>query len=118
MCCPWTKLTPIPAKLSISRAYQLGVKAISAPSAPGAVELLLEAQQLQGVIAHADRTIALTGIAGTKYLLEKTQGYGGLTRRPLLPLEKDAQEAIWSHPDVVELIKTETDLALSLPSGL
>ncbi|KAH7105049.1 dihydrodipicolinate synthetase [Auriculariales sp. MPI-PUGE-AT-0066] len=105
------------APVTIKRTYDLGVKAITHPTAPGAAELLAESQVLQGIIAHADRTIALTGIPGTKFLLEKTQGYGGAPRRPLLPLEKSDEEALWSHPDVVTLLKTEADLAQSKLNG-
>jgi len=63
------------------------------------------------LVARADRTIALAGIAGTKYLLEKVYGYGGAPRRPLLPIEKEQGEKLWSHPHVVELVELEKQLA-------
>ena len=45
--------------------------------------LLPEARRIQGIVARADFTIAKASISGTKYLLEKLYGYGGLPRKPL-----------------------------------
>jgi len=70
-----------------------------------------EAQTLQGIVARADRTIAVQGIAGTKYLLDRLYGYGGAPRRPLLPFEEEAGKALWAHPHVVELVEIEKQLA-------
>jgi 4-hydroxy-2-oxoglutarate aldolase len=73
--------------------------------------LLPEAQRLQGIIARGDFTIAKTSIAGTKFLLEKLFGYGGLPRKPLPPISDAAAESLWQHKDVQELIKLERELA-------
>jgi len=73
--------------------------------------LLPEAQRLQGIIARADYTIAKTSIAGTKALVEKLYGYGGVPRRPLLPMEEDALAALWEHPHVQDLVKLERELS-------
>ena len=73
--------------------------------------LLPEAQRLQGIVARADYTIAKTGIAGTKYLLEKMYGYGGNPRRPLPPIEAAIAEALWAHPHTQELITIERELS-------
>lgn len=70
---------------------------------------LPEAQRYQGVIARADFTIAKTAIAGTKFLLEKMYGYGGVPRKPLTPTEPKAAEALWSHPDVEALVQLERE---------
>ncbi|KAF8077874.1 hypothetical protein FPV67DRAFT_1463280 [Lyophyllum atratum] len=75
------------------------------------LSFLPEAQRLQGVIARADYTIAKTSIAGTKFLLEKVYGYGGLPRKPLSPIEPAAAEAIWAHPHTQELVKLEHRLS-------
>jgi len=73
--------------------------------------LLPEAQRLQGIIARGDFTIAKASIAGTKYLLEKLYGQGGLPRKPLPPMEPDAAEALWAHPHTQELVRVERELS-------
>jgi len=75
------------------------------------LSFLPDAQHLQGVIARADYTIAKTSIAGTKHLLEKLYGYGGLPRKPLAPLDPAAAEAIWEHTHTQELVKLERQLS-------
>lgn len=68
---------------------------------------LPEAQRLQGIIARADYTIAKASISGTKFLLEKLHGYGGLPRRPLPPFPTESAEKLWKHPDVRALLDLE-----------
>jgi L-threo-3-deoxy-hexylosonate aldolase len=75
------------------------------------LSFLSEAQRLQGIVARADYTIAKTSIAGTKLLLEKLYGYGGLPRKPLPPMDPAAGEAIWTHPHTQELVKLERRLS-------
>lgn len=69
--------------------------------------LLPEALRLQGIIARADFTIAKASIAGTKYLLEKLYGYGGVPRKPLVGIDDLAGQALWHHPDTQALIELE-----------
>ena len=69
--------------------------------------LLSEAQRLQGIIARADFTISKASISGTKFLLQKIHGYGGLPRKPLPPLDSVAAETLWEHLDTQELLKLE-----------
>ncbi|KIK57734.1 hypothetical protein GYMLUDRAFT_172229 [Collybiopsis luxurians FD-317 M1] len=73
--------------------------------------LLPEAQRFQGILARADFTIAKASIAGTKYLLEKLYGYGGVPRKPLPPISSDAGQALWDHPHTQDLIKLERELS-------
>lgn len=73
--------------------------------------MLPEAQRLQGIVARGDFTIAKTSIAGTKFLLEKLYGYGGLPRKPLPPIAPDAAQAFWEHPHVQELVAVERELS-------
>lgn len=73
--------------------------------------LLPEAQRLQGIIANADFTIAKTGISGTKFLLDKLYGYGGLPRKPLPPIDADAAAALWAHPHTAALVALERELS-------
>ena len=87
------------------RLFQITAAATSNPS------LLPEAQRLQGIIANADFTIAKAGIAGTKFLLDKLYGYGGLPRKPLPPIDADAAEALWAHPHTVALVALEREVA-------
>lgn len=75
------------------------------------LSVLPEAQRLQGIVARADYTIAKTSIAGTKYLLEKLYGYGGLTRKPLPPILPEVAQALWEHPHTQELVKLERELS-------
>jgi len=90
---------------AIARLFQVAAAAVSNPS------LLPEAQRLQGIIANADFTIAKTGISGTKFLLDKLYGYGGLPRKPLPPIDADAAAALWAHPHTAALVALERELA-------
>ncbi|KIK01381.1 hypothetical protein K443DRAFT_98779 [Laccaria amethystina LaAM-08-1] len=69
--------------------------------------LLPEALRLQGIIARADFTTAKASIAGTKYLLEKLYGYGGVPRKPLVGIDDFAGQALWHHPHTQALIELE-----------
>jgi L-threo-3-deoxy-hexylosonate aldolase len=75
------------------------------------ISRLHEAQQLQGIIARGDFTIAKASISGTKFLIDRLHGYGGLPRRPLPPIDREDAERLWDHPHVQELIKTERELS-------
>ena len=86
---------------SVVKLWDLANAARNRPS------LLPEAQRLQGILGRADSTIAKWGIAGTKFLLLKKIGFGGLPRRPLLGMEPEAAEALWAHPHVKALIDLE-----------
>ena len=72
--------------------------------------ILPEAQRVQGIVARADFTIAKASIAGTKYLLQRVYGYGGLTRKPLLEIDLDSARALWNHPHTSDIFKLETEL--------
>lgn len=72
---------------------------------------LPEAQRLQGIVARADYTIAKTSISGTKYLLEKLYGYGGVPRTPLPPIDASAAQALWDHPDTQALVSLEREFS-------
>ncbi|KZP19505.1 aldolase [Athelia psychrophila] len=75
----------------------------------GNESLLPEAQRLQGIIAQGDFTIAKTSIAGTKALMQKLYGYGGLPRKPLPPTDPKVLEALWAHPHVKALVEAEKE---------
>ncbi|KZT67137.1 aldolase [Daedalea quercina L-15889] len=92
------------APYTLAKLYELSVAARQDFS------LLPEAQRLQGIVARADFTIAKVGISGTKALMEKLYGYGGLPRKPLPPIEPEAFEALWAHPHVQDIVKTEREL--------
>lgn len=78
--------------------------------------MLPEAQRLQGIVARGDFTIAKASISGTKFLLEKIYGYGGLPRKPLPPIEPAVAEALWAHPHVQDLVKLERELSGKIPA--
>ena len=72
--------------------------------------MLPEAQRVQGIVARADFTVANSGVAGTKWLVEKLYGYGGVPRRPLPPIDPEAAKALWEHPHVQDIIALEREL--------
>lgn len=77
---------------------------------------LPEAQQVQAIIARGEFAIAKTSISGTKFLIDKLHGYGGLPRRPLPPIDPRDAERLWEHSHVQELLKLEQELSgSSLP---
>ncbi|KAK7020547.1 Dihydrodipicolinate synthetase [Favolaschia claudopus] len=90
---------------AIRKLFQLSEAALND------LTLLPEAQRLQGIIARGDYTIAKTGIAGTKFLLNKLYGYGGETRRPLPPMAPAAAEALWEHPHTQALVSLERQMS-------
>lgn len=90
---------------TIVRLFELSEGVRTNPS------LLPEAQRLQGIVGRADFTIAKASISGTKALIEKLYGYGGLPRKPLPPIEPDAFEALWAHPHVQDIVKVERELS-------
>ena len=88
----------------MQKLWTLTVKSLNDPT------VLTQAQQLQGIIARADRTVAVANIAGTKWLLQRSKSYGGTTRLPLPPYPDDEGEKLWAHPHVVALMAVETAL--------
>ncbi|KAK7467221.1 hypothetical protein VKT23_004279 [Stygiomarasmius scandens] len=90
---------------SIVKLYELSVAATKDLS------VLSKAQRLQGIIARADYTIAKGSIAGTKVILEKLYGYGGLPRKPLPPMELGAAKALWEHPHTQDVVRLERELS-------
>ncbi|KAF8163369.1 hypothetical protein B0H34DRAFT_745253 [Crassisporium funariophilum] len=73
--------------------------------------LLAEAQRIQGIIARGDFTIAKASVAGTKYLVERMYGYGGLPRKPLPPIDPAVGSALWDHPHTQDLVRLERELS-------
>lgn len=98
-------LTLFVLQFTVAKLFDISEKAKTDPS------FLPEAQQLQGVVARADYTIAKAGIPGAKYLLQKMYGYGGDCRKPLPPVEPEAGDALWAHPHTQELVKIERELS-------
>ncbi|TEB36390.1 dihydrodipicolinate synthetase [Coprinellus micaceus] len=74
------------------------------------ISLLPAAQNLQGLVARADYTIAKAGISGTKYLLQKLYGYGGDCRKPLPAIDPTAGDALWEHPHTQAVVSIEREL--------
>ncbi|KAI0797959.1 dihydrodipicolinate synthetase [Abortiporus biennis] len=89
------------APYTLAKLFELTEASLKEPS------LLPEAQRLQGIVARADFTIAKASVAGTKALLEKLYGYGGLPRKPLPPISSKDVDALWNHPHTQALIKAE-----------
>ncbi|GBE81622.1 L-threo-3-deoxy-hexylosonate aldolase [Sparassis crispa] len=92
------------APFTIAKLFELSQASLNDPS------LLPEAQRLQVIVSRADYTVAKASISGTKKLLEKLYGYGGLPRKPLPPIEPAAFDALWAHPDVQDIVRVEREL--------
>jgi L-threo-3-deoxy-hexylosonate aldolase len=89
---------------AIVHLFKLSEESMKEPS------LLPEAQRVQGILARADFTIANASISGTKSLLEKLYGYGGLPRKPLPPIDATAAQSLWEHPHTQEALKLEREV--------
>jgi hypothetical protein len=123
---PWSGFSiSVWSELIQSSSYQratahmstLAFKALANPSDPS---LLAEAQHVQDIIARADRTLALAGIAGTKYALYKLYSYppGSVApRRPMRPSSAEAGEKLMRHPTVVALLDLEKELGSEISWG-
>ncbi|KAF9269484.1 dihydrodipicolinate synthetase [Marasmius fiardii PR-910] len=70
-----------------------------------------EAQDLQGLVSEADWEAAKTGVAGTKYLLNKLFGYNSRPRRPLLPTSEAKGSQLWQESSIVKVLALEKDMA-------
>lgn len=82
-------------------------------------QLLKESQRLQGVIAKADRTVALASVAGTKWLLQRLdpESYpvgSEEPRRPLPRTKDEAGETLFAHKNVKALLAEEHKVVKSL----
>ena len=75
------------------------------------LSILPEARRLQAIIARAEFRIASASIAGTKFLLQKLYGYGGLPRKPLPPIDPGDGQALWDHADTQALINLEREVS-------
>jgi 4-hydroxy-2-oxoglutarate aldolase len=94
---------PTPIQYAIVKLFELSEASRNDPS------VLPEAQRLQGIIARGDYTLAKASIAGTKFILKRLHGYGGLPRRPLPSLDANAAEDLWNHPHIQALIRLEQE---------
>jgi hypothetical protein len=70
---------------------------------------LAESQRLQGIVAKADRTIALAGTAGTKWLLQRVEpdaypAGAEYLRRPLIRTTDSEGEKLFVHPNIIALM--------------
>jgi len=91
----------------------------SHPSSPQYLSrevILTESQRLQGIVANADRTVAMTGVSGTKWLLRRQNPSlyplgSECPRRPLLRFDDEAGERLWKHRDIVALMVREAKAA-------
>lgn len=91
------------APRTVKRCFDLGVRAITTCSA----EDLRAAQAIQDVVARADASLALTGISGTKYVLQQHWGYGGAPRRPLEPFPKDAVDKLEEAlKEIIQMVRS------------
>lgn len=92
---------PISLQHSLAKLFELSQASRENPY------FLPEARRLQAIIACCDFTLSKTSIAGTKFILKKLHGYGGLPRRPLPPIGAIDAEDLWEHPHIQALIELE-----------
>lgn len=82
----------------------------SSASPASLTQALTSGMHLQDLAAHADRTVAVTGIAGTKWMMQRRFGYGGVTRLPLRPLDDSVGETLRAHAHCVAIEEMEKSL--------
>jgi 4-hydroxy-2-oxoglutarate aldolase len=95
---------PVPYQYAVAKLFELSEASRKDPS------VLPEAQHLQGIVARGDYTLSKASISGTKCMLERLYGYGGLPRRPLPPMDPKTAEELWNHPHIQTLIGLERGL--------
>ncbi|KAG8752537.1 hypothetical protein FRC14_006950 [Serendipita sp. 396] len=112
----------------VSEASPIPVMIYNYPGASGGIDMdsdLIEEMAMElpnvcgvkltcgnGIVARADRTVAVTGIAGTKWMMEKRYGYGGVCRRPLSPLSNQAGETLLVHRHVTDIERLEKEIEM------
>jgi len=89
----------------------------SSSSKPPTKDLLRTTLNLQGLVAQSDRTLALGGISGTKYVLQKMHGYGGNPRLPLPAIDPKKGEELLRNEWVVGLVGEEARAEKEAKSG-
>jgi 4-hydroxy-2-oxoglutarate aldolase len=89
----------------------------SSSSKPPTKDLLRTTLNLQGLVAQSDRTLALGGISGTKYVLQKMHGYGGNPRLPLPAIDPKKGEELLRNEWVVGLVGEEARAEKEVKSG-
>lgn len=71
---------------------------------------LAEMTRLQGLASEADWAFVAAGIAGTKYYLQQTRGYGGVCRLPILPFPEDKGAKLLKDDRVNQFMEVEKKL--------
>jgi len=74
---------------------------------------LAEMTRLQGLASEADWAFVAGGIAGTKWYLQRTRGYGGSCRLPILPFPEERGEALMVDKRVNQFMEVEKKLEAS-----
>jgi len=67
------------APAAIAHLYKESVNAFQS----GSLDAMKSTQELQDIVSAADGALSGAGIGGTKYVLSKIRGYGGVPRKPL-----------------------------------
>jgi dihydrodipicolinate synthase/N-acetylneuraminate lyase len=72
---------------------------------------IAEALELQDLASATDAAFVKVGIAGTKWFLQKHNGYpNARMRRPLLELDPEAGAVLEKDPDVIRFLEIENSL--------
>lgn len=78
---------------------------------------LAEMTRLQGLASEADWAFVAAGIAGTKYYLQQTRGYGGVCRLPILPFAEDKGAKLLKDHRVEQFMEVEKKLEAGAKGG-
>lgn len=71
---------------------------------------LQAAVKFQELVSAADWTMCKGGISGTKAVLERLHGYGGIPRRPILTFEEEGKSVDTVIGELKELLAYEKSL--------
>jgi 4-hydroxy-2-oxoglutarate aldolase len=71
---------------------------------------LEEMTKLQGLASEADWAFVAVGIPGTKWYLQKTRGYGGACRLPILPLSEEKGQGLLKDERINAFMEVEKKL--------
>ncbi|KAI5452466.1 hypothetical protein NCC49_000629 [Naganishia albida] len=103
------------AIMGLANIYPYGLEKLFRSSADliksSDAERLKEALELQGLASESDWAFCQVGIPGTKWFLQKTRGYGGVPRLPILPFDEKAKgEWLVNHEGAKAFLEVEKKL--------
>lgn len=83
---------------------------LSSSGLQGSQADLKAAVDLQAIVSAGDWALQKGGIGGTKYAIERSEGYGGAPRRPILPFDASEGKGDKLVRDLAALLAYERSL--------